>query len=196
MLLIITIYIGVVYMPFLLKPIVLYIVAVILLRITGRRSIAQMTISQTILIISLGDIIVEPFADKDVKKAITVAIIFSILLILFEVFEYHFKGFKKVAVGREKVIVKDGVIDKENMKKLRFTNDELYSRMRQEGIDKIGYLKRATLEPNGELGYELTKAAQPITVEDMEFILNKILNKYEGTTEHIDLVKELENKDK
>lgn len=183
-------------MPLLLKPIVLYIAAVFLLRITGRRSIAQMTISQTILIISLGNIIVEPFADKAVTKAITVAIIFTILLILFEVFEYHFKGFEKVAVGEEKVIVKDGVIDQKNMKELRLTNNELYSRLRQQGIDKIEDLKKATLESNGELGYKLTKSAQPITVDDMQFILSKILNKYDNSTEFIDLVEALENKDK
>ena len=87
---------GVVFMPFILKPIVLYLVAVILLKITGRRSISQMTISQTILIISLGHIIVEPFADKDVTKTIIVAVIFTVLLILFEVFEYYFKGFEKL----------------------------------------------------------------------------------------------------
>lgn len=182
-------------MPFILKPIILYIVAVLLLKITGRRSIAQMTISQTILIISLGAIIVEPFADKDVKKTIIAASIFTALLILFEVLEYYFKGFKKTVIGKEKIIVKDGVIDQENMKKLRLTNDELLSRLRQEGINKVENIKKATIEPNGELGYELTKSAQPITVEDMQFILNKMFNKYNNSSDYIDLVQELKNKE-
>ena len=182
-------------MPFLLKPIVLYIVGVILLRISGRRSIAQMTISQTILIISLGHIIVEPFADKDVVKTVIVAVIFTILLILFEVIEYYFKGFANVVVGKEKVIVNEGVIDRKAMKALKLTREELYSRLRQKGIYNIGDLKKATLEPNGDLGYELTKAAQPITVGDMEFILNKILNKQYNASNSIDLVEALKNKD-
>lgn len=183
-------------MSFIFKPIILYIVGVFLLRITGRRSLAQMTISQTILIISLGAIIVEPFADKDIEKTIIVAVVYTVLLILFEVVEYHFKGFKKVVVGKEKVIVKDGVIDQKNMKKLRLTDDMLYSRLRQKGITKIEDVKVATLEPNGELGYELKKSAQPITVEDMEFILNKIMNKENSSLEYISLVEDLKNKDK
>lgn len=182
-------------MPFILKPIILYIVGVFLLRITGRRSLAQMTISQTILVISLGDIIVEPFADKDIEKTIIVAVILVALLILFEVVEYYFKGFEKVVVGREKVLIKDGVIDQKNMKELRLTDDMLYSRLRQKGIKKIEDIKVATLEPNGELGFELTKGAQPITVEDMEFILNKILNTQNNSLEYLNLVEDLRNKD-
>lgn len=182
-------------MPFILKPIFLYIASVVLIRITGRRSIAQMTISQTILMISLGNIIVEPFADKDIKKTITVAIIFTILLILFEVAEYYSKSFEKLLVGKEKVIVDNGIINQKNMKKLKLTNDELYSRLRQKGINKLEDVKKATLEPNGELGHELIKASQPITVEDMEFILNKFLNKQNNSSEYINLVDELKKKD-
>lgn len=188
--------IGVVFMPFLLKPIVLYIVAVVLLRLTGRRSISQMTISQTVLVLSLGEIIIEPFADKDIKKTIAVAAILAILLILFEVVEYYFKGFEKIAVGHEIIIITDGVIDQKSMKKLRLTKDELYSRLRQKGISKIEDVKKATLEPNGELGFELTKAAQPITARDLEFILNKVLAKQNTNLEYMNLVEELKKKEK
>lgn len=183
-------------MPFILKPIVLYIIAVILLRLTGRRSISQMTISQTVLVLSLGHIIVEPFADKDIKKTIVVAVILAALLILFEAIEYYSKGFERIAVGNEKVIVTDGIIDENNMKKLRLTKDELYSRLRQKGIGKIKDVKKATLETNGELGFELTKAAQPITVEDMEFILNNVLNKQNNSIGYVNLLEELKKRDK
>lgn len=182
-------------MAFVFKPIILYIVAVVLLRITGRRSIAQMTISQTILIISLGHIIVEPFADKDVLKTIIVAIIFTILLIVIEVIEYYFNGFEKIVVGKEKVIVKDGIINQKHLEELKLTRNELYSRLRQKGISKIEDVKKATLEPNGELGYELSQAAQPITVGDMEFILNKLLSKQNNSLDYINLIEELKKKD-
>ncbi len=181
-------------MPFILKPIFLYVVTVILIRITGRRSISQMTISQTILMLALGHIITEPFADKDIKKTVIVAIILTSMLILFEFVEYYSKGFSKLAIGREKVIIRDGVIDEKNMKALKLTASELYSRLRQKGINKIQDVKKATLEPNGELGFELTKAAQPITVEDMEYILNKVFNRQKNSRHYIDLVEELKKK--
>jgi uncharacterized membrane protein YcaP (DUF421 family) len=177
-------------MPFILKPILLYIIGVFLLRISGRRSISQMTISQTILIISLGHILVEPFADKDMTKTISVAVIFTALLVIFEVIEFYSKSFEKIITGKEKTIVIDGELIQKNMKNLKLTEDELLSRLRQEGINKIKDIKKATIEPNGKLGYELKKSAQPITIADMEFIINRILKDDEEG--YIDLINELE----
>lgn len=162
--------------PFLLRPIILFIMAVILIRLTGRRSIAQMTIAQTVLMISIGAIIVEPFSDKDIQKTAIAAIIFVILLIIFEVCSFHSKRFKKLAVGEPKVIIRKGVFDDEQLKKLRLTREEVMSRLRQEGIPKLSYIEEGTLETNGEFGYRLTKAAEPLKVEDMIYILNEVLS--------------------
>ena len=82
------------------------------------------------------------------------------------------------------------------MKKLRLTEAELFSRLRQKGINQITDIKKGTLEPNGELGYELMEAARPITVADMEFILNKIICKQNNSLDQINLVEELKNKDR
>lgn len=163
-------------MPFLLRPIVLFIMAVILIRLTGRRSISQMTIAQTVMMISIGGIIVEPFADKDVIKTAIAATIFVVLLIIFEVLSFYSKGFKKVAVGDPIVIIQNGVFDEQQLKKLRITKEEVFSRIRQEGIAKLSYIEKGTLEYNGEFGFKLTKAAEPLKLEDMLYILNEVLS--------------------
>lgn len=180
-------------MPFVLKPIILFISAVILLRITGRRSISQMTIAQTVVIISMGAMIVEPFADKSVFKTVVAAVIYIVLLIIFEYFEYHSNKFEKLFVGKSVLVIQDGKVILENMKKLKITATELDSRLRQEGIKRISDIKRGTLEYNGELGYELRKGASPLTVDDMEFIINRILND-KDSNKRINLVEELNKK--
>lgn len=162
--------------PFLLKPIILFVVAVFLLRLTGRRSIAQMTIAQTVMIISIGAIIVEPFADKDIKKTIATATIYILLLIIFEVASFYMKWFKKLAVGNKIIIIQDGKFDEAKLKKLRLTKEEVLSRLRQEGIPKLEYVEEGTLESNGEFGFRLTPGAEPLRVQDMIYILNEILS--------------------
>lgn len=178
-------------MPFLLKPIVLFVVAVTLLRITGRRSLAQMTIPQTVMVISIGAIIVEPFADKDVLKTVTAAAIYIVLLLIFEFFEFHAPGFEKIAVGKETDIIREGNFLPKNLKKLRLTESEVMTRVRQEGIPKLNYIQKGTLEPNGQFGFKLTRGAEPLRVQDMEFILNKILLEKHIIDEPINLVEEL-----
>lgn len=162
--------------PFLLRPIILFITAVILIRLTGRRSIAQMTIAQTVMMISIGAIIVEPFADKDIKKTIMAAIIFVVLLIVFEICAFYSKTFKKWVVGEPIVIIRKGSFDEKSLKKLRLTEVEVLSRLRQEGIPKLSYIEEGTLESNGEFGFKLTREAEPLRVEDMIYILNQVLS--------------------
>ncbi|GKX32183.1 DUF421 domain-containing protein [Vallitalea longa] len=178
-------------MPFILKPIVLYVVAIILLRITGRRSLAQMTIAQTVMVISIGAIIVEPFADKDVAKTIIAASIYILLLLIFEYLEFHFHGFEKLAVGKEVIIIKDGNFVPENLKKLKITKTEIMTRVRQEGIPNLNYIEKGTLEPNGQFGFILKRGAEPIRVQDIEYIVNSILLEKHLIDKPIDLVEEL-----
>lgn len=182
--------------PFILRPIILFVLAVGLIRLTGRRSIAQMTIAQTVMMISIGAIIVEPFADKDIIKTVIAAFIFIALLIIFEVCSFHFKGFKKMAVGEPIIIIRNGSFDEKQLKKLRMTKQQVLSRLRQEGIPKLSYVEEGTLETNGEFGFKLTREAEPVRMEDMIYILNQILSdeaKKKGIVQIEDFIKNESN---
>lgn len=45
-------------------------------------------------------------------------------------------------------------------------------RLRQKGIKKITDVKTATLEPNGQIGYELFYDAQPLTIGEFKKMMN------------------------
>jgi uncharacterized membrane protein YcaP (DUF421 family) len=47
-------------LSFIWKPFLLIISGILLLRISGRKSISQMTLAQTVVMISIGTIIVQP----------------------------------------------------------------------------------------------------------------------------------------
>ncbi|MNI93906.1 hypothetical protein D3C73_1519260 [compost metagenome] len=47
-------------------------------------------------------------------------------------------------------------------------------RLRQLGIANMDDIKRGVIEANGELGYELTEAAKPVTKRDLEILLSRI----------------------
>lgn len=52
------------------------------------------------------------------------------------------------------------------------TVDHLETRLRQNGVSNISDVKFATLEPNGQVGYELKQHAKPVTSVELERILN------------------------
>ncbi|MEJ9263618.1 DUF421 domain-containing protein, partial [Bacillus thuringiensis] len=69
-------------MNFIWQSLILILAGIILLRIAGRKSISQMTLAQTVVMISIGTIIVQPIVEKSTIKAVTSAFIFVVTVIL------------------------------------------------------------------------------------------------------------------
>ncbi|MEQ3564155.1 DUF421 domain-containing protein [Bacillus thuringiensis] len=160
---------------------ILILAGILLLRIAGRKSISQMTLAQTVVMISIGTIIVQPIVEKSTIKAVTSAFIFVVTVILLEYFQLKSNTFEKFITGKSKVVIEDGRLNIENLTKLRLTVDQLEMRLRNQGISKIADVKTATLEPNGQLGYELKDEAKPLTVRDF----HKIMQSYNQSLDDV-----------
>jgi len=148
---------------------------ILLLRIAGRKSISQMTLAQTVVMISLGTIIVQPIVEKSMWKAIAGAAIFVAAIVILEYLQLKFNFFEKFITGKSKIIIQNGQLNNKSLTKLRLTVDQLEMRLRNKGITKLEDVKYATIEPNGQLGYELEDDAKPLTVGEFKKILNDYL---------------------
>lgn len=71
-------------MSYIWESFVLILAGIFLLRIAGRKSISQMTLAQTVVMISIGTIIVQPIVEKSIIKAIVGAAIFVISVVILE----------------------------------------------------------------------------------------------------------------
>lgn len=151
---------------------ILILAGILLLRIAGRKSIAQMTLAQTVVMISIGTIIVQPIVEKSVMKAIVAATIFVISLLILEYLQLKSNAFEKFITGKSKIVINNGTLNVENLKKLRLTVDQLEMRLRNQGISHIEDVKTATIEPNGLLGYELQEDAKPLTIGEFKKLMN------------------------
>ncbi|RSL30783.1 DUF421 domain-containing protein [Salibacterium salarium] len=149
---------------FIWESAVLVLTGILLLRVAGRKSISQMTLAQTVVMISIGSIIIQPIIEHSLWKTIIASAVFVGMLVLIEYLQLKFNTMEKFITGKAKMVIKDGVPQYENLKNLRFTIDVLEMRLRQQGVSKLEDVKTATLEPNGQLGYELKEDAKPLTV--------------------------------
>ncbi|MGF9828309.1 DUF421 domain-containing protein [Bacillus anthracis] len=158
-------------MNFILEAFILILSGILLLRIAGRKSISQMTLAQTVVMISIGTIIVQPIVEKSVLKAIVSALIFVISVVIIEYLQLKSNAFEKFITGKSKTVIENGILNVVALKKMRLTVDQLEMRLRNQGISKIEDVKTATLEPNGQLGYELKEDAKPLTVGDLKKLI-------------------------
>lgn len=100
------------------------------------------------------------------------ASIFTVALILMEWLQVKANWMEKFITGKAKLVVEDGKLNIENIKKLRLTVDQLEMRMRLHGISSIKDVKNATIEANGQLGYELRDDKKPLTMGDFKKMMN------------------------
>ncbi len=158
-------------MNFLWQSAILILAGIFLLRIAGRKSISQMTLPQTVVMISLGTIIVQPIVEKSMVKAIGGAAVFILAIVVLEYIQVKSNAFEKFLTGKSKTVIQNGQLDIKTLKKLRLTVDQLEIRLRNQGITNIQDVKTATIEPNGQLGYELQDDAKPLTVGEFKNVM-------------------------
>lgn len=153
------------------KSCVVIVMAMILLRIAGRKSISQMTIPTTVIMISIGTVIVQPIEDKNIWMALVAAATFILALLLMEYLEVKWNWLENVMRGRAVTVVQEGKLQVEELSKLRMTVDQLEMKLRQTGIARVQDLKTVTVETNGLIGYEYTADAQPVTYGQLKSLL-------------------------
>lgn len=168
-------------MQFVWETVVLTLAGILLLRLTGRKSFSQMTIASSIVMVSIGTVIVQPVIQKNLWKTILAIAIISALLIIIEYIQMKFNLMELLFTGNAKVIIQDGKLNTKNLMKLRLTIDQLEMHLRQKGISKISDVKTATLESNGKIGYELMPDAQPLTVGELKKVLGELLGEQRST---------------
>ncbi|WP_426454746.1 DUF421 domain-containing protein [Paenibacillus sp. S-38] len=156
------------------KCALLVLTGIALLRISGRKSIAQMNVATTVIMISIGELIAQGIIEKTVWRAIASVALFLIVLVVLEFVEIRSVKLQKLITGEAVVVIRDGQLDMQALRKLRITVNQLEMRLRQLGIASIADIKQGTIEMNGELGYELQEAAKPVTKRDLEVLLARL----------------------
>ena len=162
------------------QTLLIFIVGTFYVRISGRRTISQMTMPQTVIMIAIGTLLIEPVSDKGLWTTFLLAGILVLSLIVTEYIELKFNKAETIISGKAVPLIVNGTIMESNLKKLRLTVDQLEERLRQVGVTSIHDVEFATLESNGQLGYYLKPEKQPATKEDIQNLLNFLQNGQNG----------------
>lgn len=157
-----------------LQTILIFFVGTFILRLGGRKSISQMTISQTVVMIGLGSLLVQPITGNGLLITFLAALLLSILMIITEYLEVKFDFLENLFAGKAVIVIENGKPNIKNLRKLRLSIDRLETRLRQSGIASIDDVKYATLEVSGQLGYELKDNKKFITKEDFNTLMAEI----------------------
>jgi uncharacterized membrane protein YcaP (DUF421 family) len=134
---------------------VMFVVLYVLLRIMGKREIGQLTPFELVVMIVLGDLIQQGVTHNDfsLTGAILAITTFAFLAILMSWITFMFPKAEKLLDGEPRVIVRNGKLLKENLRRDRITQSEVESEMRLAGIARMSDVAWAILEPQGKISF-------------------------------------------
>jgi uncharacterized membrane protein YcaP (DUF421 family) len=159
---------------FVAQTVITYIFGVLALRLAGRKSLSQMTAAETVVMIAVGTILIEPLVGREMGKTFAAVIIVIATLYILEILQIRWRFLERVFSGTSIVVIENGKIKLDNLKKIRLTVHQLEMHLRQSSVAKIEEVEYATIEPNGQLGYTLKESAQPVTKSDIEAIMKML----------------------
>jgi len=135
----------------LLRPVIVYIVLVLLLRLFGKRELAQLNPFDLVVLLSLSNTVQNAIIGDD--NSVTGGVIgaFSLLGINWLVVRVLFRspGLTRMLEGRAAVLVRDGQVDRKMLERESLTHEELIEVIHRQGFDNVHDVKRCELEPNG-----------------------------------------------
>lgn len=158
------------------ETLLIFIVGTIILRIGGRKTISQMTIPQTVIMIAIGTLLIQPVSGKGLWTTFGIAGLLVLCLIITEFIQLKFDPAETALSGKAVIVIENGTLMENNLKKLRLTVDKLEERLRKAGISSIGDVQYATIESNGQLGFTLKTEKQPATKEDIQMLMKLFQN--------------------
>ena len=158
-------------MNFIWEALVILIAGFVLLRISGKKTVSEMTGLEIITLLSVASMVGHAIAGNGLWKTIISLCIFIVILILAQFLSLKFDFAEKIILGKATTVIQDGQILQHNLKKLRLTVDQLEAKLREKGISSIEDVQTATLEMTGLLGYELKRHAKPVTIGELEKLM-------------------------
>ncbi|WP_096153993.1 MULTISPECIES: DUF421 domain-containing protein [Bacillus] len=159
---------------FIWKAVVIVFGGVLILRLAGRKSISQLTVAQTVMMVAVGSLIIQPVGDRNIWITMLITLFLVLNLLFIEYIVMKVDKLEKFFYGQSLMIIENGKINERNLKKLRLTVDMLELRLRQQGIQNISDLQWATIESNGQLGYMLKPDKQYATKGDIQQIISML----------------------
>lgn len=130
----------------------MFMMIILFLRLTGKRGVRQLSIFELTIILSLGSIAGDPMFTEDLPL-IQAFIIMSTIILLYRVTTWlmmKYQPFEDLLEGKALYILKEGELLVEDIKKGKYSHDEFFAEMRQQGTEHLGQIRSALLESDGK----------------------------------------------
>jgi uncharacterized membrane protein YcaP (DUF421 family) len=134
-------------------------------KLLGKRQVSQMSMFEYVTGITIGSLAAYISLDLDAQwyLGIVAISVWALVSLGTEFLQIKSKMMRDFIDSKGRVLIKDGKILEDNMKKERLTTDELMEQLRKKMAFKVADVEFAIMEPSGDINVLLTRENQPLT---------------------------------
>ncbi|MDP9403581.1 MAG: DUF421 domain-containing protein [Actinomycetota bacterium] len=139
-------------MSSIVRGLAVYGFLLLIFRLTGKRSLAQITTFDAVLLLIISEAVQQGLIDGDESMSNAFLLVLALLGadILMSVLAVRSNRVDKLLNDAPLLLIEDGTMHQDRMKKVRVTADDILERARElRGIERFDQIKYAVLERSG-----------------------------------------------
>ena len=141
------------YLDVILRTAAVYLFLVFAIRFFGKKELSQLSTTDLVFIVLISNAVQNAMVGTNSSLSggiIAAGVLFSLNYIL-KLLMYRFAAFKQLIEEKPVILVHNGNLDIEHLRKERITMDELEEAIREHGIESYKNVKLAILEVDGNI---------------------------------------------
>jgi uncharacterized membrane protein YcaP (DUF421 family) len=164
-----------------LRPVIVYAFLVISLRLSGKRELVQLNPFDLVVLLTLSNTVQNAIIgdDNSVSGGLIGATSLLVINYLVVRFLYDHRKLDQIVEGKADVLIEDGNVKTERLKKELISVPQLEAAARKQGFESLSDVKQCILEPGGTLSFIGKKPSS----EDMRH--QELLNRLAGLMEEV-----------
>ena len=148
-----------------IRTIILFLCILVAMRIMGKRQLGELELSELVVAVLISNIAAHPLQDIGIpllNGVIPIAVLLSCELLI-SWLSLKSGRIRYLLFGKPSMLIDHGRISQREMKKNRFSLDELSEALRKKGITDISAVRQAILETDGTLNVLPYANCSPVT---------------------------------
>lgn len=148
----------------------LYAVVLVLMRIMGKREVGQLSLFDLVVAIMIAEVASIPLSDTStplLSHGILPVVVLVIMQMSLAYISLKSQTARKIIEGTPSIIIEQGRILEDEMRRIRYNVDDMMGQMREQGIYHLDKVEYAMLESNGKLSVILKADKRPVQPSDL-----------------------------
>lgn len=151
------------------RTVFIYLLVLAVIRMMGKREIGQLSPFDLVVTIIIAELAAIPMERSDIPlwHSVLPLVVLGVLEIAVSYLSLFSQTLRGIICGHPQVIIKNGHILRDEMRKARYNLDDLMAQMREKGIVNPDDVEFAVLETSGKLSVILKSQHRPVTPADL-----------------------------